>query len=148
MQRKIGWLWAVSLMVCSLVTVHSTPAQETAPPAEAEAKPSPWSPVEATGLAAPLKSWGLEIHGLLAGNYTWNFNEPASGKNGLLLMNRKHDHGDLDIANIRIQRLVDGELGFVTDLDFGKTAEVVGRATRWCKAPPSISGKGSCHESR
>jgi hypothetical protein len=141
MQRKIGWLWAASMMVCSLVTVRSAPAQETAPPAEAAAKPSPWSPVEAAGLAEPLKSWGLEIHGLLAGNYTWNFNEPASGKNGLLLMNRKAGHGDLDIANIRLQRVVDGELGFVADLDFGKTAEVVGRTTRWCEDP-------RCSESR
>ncbi len=152
MQRKIGWIWGVSLMVWSMATVYSAHAQETAPPAaaqeEAPAKPSPWSPVETAGLDGPLKSWGLEIHSLLAANYTWNFNEPKSGKNGLLLMNRKHDHGDLDLANIRIQRVVDGEIGFVTDLDFGKTAEVVGRATRWCKAPPSVSGKGSCHESR
>jgi hypothetical protein len=152
MQRKIRWIWGVSLMVWGLATGYIAQAQETTPPAaapeEAPAKPSPWSPVEAAGLAGPLKSWGLEIHSLLAGNYTWNFNEPKSGKNGLLLMNRKHDHGDLDLANIRIQRVVDGEIGFVTDLDFGKTAEVVGRATRWCKAPPSVSGNGHCHESR
>jgi Putative beta-barrel porin-2, OmpL-like. bbp2 len=153
MQRNIGWIWAVSLVVCSLVAVGGAQAQETAPPAtalaEPPAKPTPWSPIEATGLAGPLKSWGLEIHGLLSTNYTWNFNEPASGKNGLLLMNRKHDHGDLDIANIRIQRVVDGELGFVTDLDFGKTAEVVGRSTWWCGGiSPSVSGKGSCSESR
>ncbi|MBI3796875.1 MAG: porin [Deltaproteobacteria bacterium] len=149
MQRKIGWLWAVGMMVCSLVTVCSTHAQEATPPPEAEAKPSPWSPVEAVGLAVPLKSWGLEIHGLLASNYTWNFNEPKSGKNGLLLMNRKAGHGDLDLANIRLQRVVDGELGFVVDLDFGKTAEVVGRSTWWCGGiSPSVSGKGSCSESR
>ncbi|HEV8713831.1 MAG TPA: outer membrane beta-barrel protein [Candidatus Binatia bacterium] len=152
MQRKIGWIWGVSLLVWSVATAYHAQAQETAPPAtaqaEAPAKPSPWSPVEAAGLDGPLKSWGLEIHSLLAANYTYNFNEPRSGKNGLLLMNRKHDHFDLDLANIRIQRVVDGEIGFVTDLNFGKTAEVVGRATRWCKAPPSISGKGSCHESR
>jgi hypothetical protein len=152
MQRKIGWIWGISLMVWGMTTGYITQAQETAPPAEAQAeapaKPSPWSPVEAAGLAGPLKSWGLEIHGLLAANYTYNFNKPKSDKNGLLLFNRKHDHFDLDLANIRIQRVVDGEIGFVTDLDFGKTAEVVGRTTRWCKAPPSISGKGSCHESR
>src|SRR5262249_10558607 len=67
--------------------------------------------------------------------------EPASGKNGLLLMNRKTDHFDLDLANIRIQRAVDGGIGFVTDLNFGKTAEVVGRSTRWCEDP-------RCSESR
>jgi hypothetical protein len=56
-------------------------------------------------------------------------------------MNRKHDHFDLDLANIRIQRSVDGGIGFVTDLNFGKTAEVVGRSTRWCEDP-------RCSESR
>jgi hypothetical protein len=145
MQRKIGWIWGASMLVWSVVTVYSAHAQETAPPAaaqaEASAKPSPWSPVEAVGLAEPLKSWGLEIHGLLAGNWTWNFNEPQSGKNGLLLMNRRTNQMELDLANIRIQRLVDGELGFVTDLDFGQTAQVVGASTRWCSNP-------RCSESR
>ncbi|HKA53422.1 MAG TPA: outer membrane beta-barrel protein, partial [Candidatus Binatia bacterium] len=125
MQRKIRWIWGVSMLVWSLAAGYSARAQEAAPPpeapAEAPAKPAPWSPVDAAGLAAPLKAWGLEIHSLLGANYTYNFNEPHSGKNGLLLMNRKADHFDLDLANIRIQRVVDGEIGFVTDLDFGKT---------------------------
>ena len=125
---------------------HQTRAQETTPPAgtakaEEPAKPTPGSPIEAAGIADPLKSWGLEIHGLLAANYTFNFNKPASGKNGLPLMNRKHDHFDLDLGNLRIQRVVDDGVGFVIDLDFGKTAEVVGRSTRWCEDP-------RCSESR
>lgn len=91
----------------------------------------PWNPVEALEeVADPLRSWSVEIHGLLATNYTFNFNEPASGKNGLLLMNRKHNHFDLDLANVRLQRIVANGLGFIIDLDFGKTAEVTGRATR------------------
>src|SRR5215831_2104296 len=144
-EHGAGWLWAVGIVVWT-ITTGGLPAraQEGAPPeapAEAPAKPSPWSPVDAVGLAAPLKAWGLEIHSLLGANYTYNFNEPHSGKNGLLLMNRKADHFDLDLANIRIQRVVEGELGFVTDLDFGKTAEVVGRTTRWCQDP-------RCSESR
>ena len=147
MQRSVGRIWRVGVLVWGVATMGGRQAwaQETAPPAEAKAeepaKPAPWSPVEAAGVADPLKSWGLEIHGLLATNYTFNFDEPDSGKNGLLLMNRKHDHFDLDLANLRIQRVVDGEIGFVTDLDFGKTAEVVGRTTRWCKDP-------RCSESR
>jgi len=150
-EHGVGWLWAVGIVVWT-ITTGGLPAraQEGAPPeapAEAPAKPAPWSPVDAAGLAAPLKAWGLEIHGLLAADYTYNFNEPDSGKNGLLLFNRKADHFDLNLANIRIQRVVDGELGFVTDLDFGKTAEVVGRATRWCQTPSFLS-KNGCHESR
>ena len=132
MKWKSGWIWGASMMMWSMVTAYCAHAQETVPPAAAPAKPASWSPVEAVGLAAPLKSWGLEIHGLLAGNWTWNFNEPQSGKNGLLLMNRRTNQMELDIANIRIQRVVDGELGFVTDLDFGQTAQVVGASTWWC----------------
>ena len=137
-KRYLQWFFGgISLFVivgaCRVAYAQEAPA--------ATEKPSPWSPVEAAGIAEPLKKYGLEIHGLLAANYTYNFNEPKSDKNGLLLMNRKHDHFDLDLANIRIQRLVDEGLGFVTDLNFGKTAEVVGRSTRWCENP-------RCSESR
>src|SRR5882672_5779582 len=119
MKKHLSWLCGIGLFVLGLVDGQSVQAQETPPTAEAPTaeaapeKPSPWSPVDAVGLSAPLKTWGLEIHGLLGANYTYNFNEPKSGKNGLLLMNRKADHFDLDLANIRIQRVVDGELGFV-----------------------------------
>ena len=146
-KRVMGRRWAASLVVWGLLAGSQYARAQEGAPAEAPAKPAPWSPVEAAGLAAPLKAWGLEIHSLLGANYTYNFNEPHSGKNGLLLMNRKADHFDLDLANIRIQRVVEGEIGFVTDLDFGKTAEVVGRATRWCKTPSFLS-KNGCHESR
>lgn len=133
--RNAGrWGIGVLLWYVTLGTVAGW-AQEAAPAAEAPAKPSPWSPVEAVGLAAPLKDFGLEIHGLVAGNWTWNFNNPANGKNGLLLMNRREDQMALDLANIRIQRNVDGGINFVTDLNFGQTAEVVGRTTRWCSNP-------------
>src|SRR5712671_6988522 len=111
MKKHLSWLYGISLFVLGLVDGQPVQAQETPPTAEApEAaapeKPSPWSPVDAAGLSEPLKKiWGVEIHGLLGANYTYNFNEPHSGKNGLLLMNRKADHFDLDIANIRIQRV-------------------------------------------
>ena len=144
MRKQYGnWFLGGMLLLFMVGTGGIAYAQEA--PAETakaeEAKPSPWSPVEAAGIAGPLKDYGLEIHGLLAANYTYNFNNPHSGKNGLLLMNRKSDHFDLDLANIRIQRVVDSGFGFVADFDFGKTAEVVGRSTRWCKDP-------RCSESR
>src|SRR5262249_35551411 len=97
-KRYLQWfLGGISLFVivgvCRVAYPKGAPAAtETS---QEPAKPSPWSPVEAVGLADPLKNYGLEIHGLLAANYTYNFNEPHSGKNGLLLMNRKSDHFDL-----------------------------------------------------
>ena len=81
MQRSVGRIWRVGVLVWGVATMGERQAwaQETAPPAEAKAeepaKPAPWSPVEAAGVADPLKSWGLEIHGLLATNYTFNFND-------------------------------------------------------------------------
>lgn len=143
-KRYGNWLLGGMLLLVMVGTgglAHAQEAPTETTKAEEPAKPSPWSPVEAVGLASPLKDYGWEIHGLIAANYTYNFNEPRSDKNGLLLMNRKHDHFDLDLANIRIQRSVEGGIGFVADLDFGKTAEVVGRTTRWCKNP-------RCSESR
>jgi hypothetical protein len=137
-KRYSGWFLGGMLLFFIVGRGGIAYAQEA--PAEA-AKPSPWTPMEAAGLAEPLKKYGLEIHGLIAANYTYNLNKPKSDKNGLLLMNRKHDHFDLDLANIRIQRSVDSGFGFVVDLNFGKTAEVVGRTTRWCKNP-------RCSESR
>ena len=109
MKSRNAGRWGVGVLVwyVTLGTVAGW-AQEAAPAAEAPAKPSPWSPVEAVGLAGPLKDYGWEIHGLLDFNYTYNFNNPAGGKNGLLLMNRRADHLALDLANIRIQRTVDG----------------------------------------
>lgn len=137
-RRNVQWLVRGMFLFALVIGQPSVYAQEA--PAEA-AKPSPWTPMEAAGIAGPLKDYGLEIHGLIAANYTYNLNKPKSDKNGLLLMNRKHDHFDLDLANIRIQRSVDSGFGFVADLNFGKTAEVVGRTTRWCKNP-------RCSESR
>jgi hypothetical protein len=134
-----GMLLLVMVGTGDLAYAQEAPTETTK--AEEPARPSRWSPVEAVGLAGPLKDYGWEIHGLIAANYTYNFNEPRSDKNRLLLMNRKHDHFDLDLANIRIQRSVDGGIGLVTDLNFGKTAEVVGRSTRWCEDP-------RCSESR
>lgn len=92
-----------------------------------------WSPTDVFGLARLLGSRGWELHGLLATNYTFNFNEPRFGKNQLLFVNNKHDYLALDIANIRLQRDSNDGIGFLTDIDFGKTAEVTGRYTRWCK---------------
>src|SRR5262249_51959018 len=105
--RRVGWIWGVGILLWGVMAGRSVQAQEAAPAEEAPAKRSPWSPVETIGLARPLKDYGIEIHGLLAGSFTHNFNEPKYGKNGLLLMNRVADNLDLYNANIRIQRVVD-----------------------------------------
>jgi hypothetical protein len=74
---------------------------------------------------------GIEVHGFLAGNYTYNLNRPKSRKNGLLLFNEDDNTFSLNHANIQILKSADSGLGFLADLDFGDTAEIVGGVTRW-----------------
>jgi Putative beta-barrel porin-2, OmpL-like. bbp2 len=74
---------------------------------------------------------GIEIHGFLAGNYTYNLNRPKSRRNGLLLFNEDHNTFSLNHANIQISKTGENGLGFLADLDFGDTAEIVGGVTRW-----------------
>ncbi len=90
------------------------------------------------------KSFGLEFHGLLATNYTYNFNTPASHHNGLRVFDEDSNSIALDLANLHIgwSRPTLG-LSMVTELDFGKTAEVVGRATRWSNSPSNTESQNS-----
>ena len=74
---------------------------------------------------------GIEVHGFVAADYTYNFNRPDSDKNGLILFNEDDNTAALNIANLRVSRSVEEGLGFLVDLDFGDSAEIVGGATRW-----------------
>jgi hypothetical protein len=86
---------------------------------------------------------GIEIHGLLAGDYTYNFNRPKSRKNGLLLFNEDDNTFSLNQANIQISKSADSGLGFLADLDFGDTAEIVGGVTRWSNNPNNTESSNS-----
>jgi putative OmpL-like beta-barrel porin-2 len=86
---------------------------------------------------------GIELHGFLAGNYTYNLNRPKSRKNGLLLFNEDDNTFSLNQANIQILKSADSGLGFLTDLDFGDTAEIVGGATRWSNNPNNTESRNS-----
>ncbi len=74
---------------------------------------------------------GVEVHGFVDLGYNYNFNSPDTGVNGIRVFDEDDNTFALDQANINIQRNVPEGLGFNADLDFGKTAEVVGRFTRW-----------------
>ena len=80
---------------------------------------------------AAAKQLGVEVHGFVDLNYNYNFNTPGTHVNGIHVFDEDANTFALDQANINIQRNVPDGLGFYTDLDFGKTAEVVGRFTRW-----------------
>lgn len=120
------------------------------------APPAPRA-VEPSGLEKRLKSLeddfsllkGLEVHGVLAVDYTYNFNRPRGDKNGLLLFNEDDNTASLDLANIRVahKSMVAG-IGFLADLDFGETAEGVGRSTRWGDSFPNGSENDNFFELR
>jgi len=74
---------------------------------------------------------GVEFHGFVATNYNYNFNAPDSHANRIHVFDETANSIELDQANINVQRNKPEGLGFNLDLDFGKTAEVVGRTTQW-----------------
>jgi hypothetical protein len=86
---------------------------------------------------------GIEIHGFLAGNYTYNLNRPKSRKNGLLLFNEDDNTFSLNHANIQISKTGDSGLGFLADVDFGDTAEIVGGVTRWSNSLTNSESRNS-----
>ena len=86
---------------------------------------------------------GIELHGFLAGNYTYNLNRPKSRKNGLLLFNEDDNTFSLNHANIQISKSGDSGIGFLADVDFGDTAEIVGGVTRWSNSLNNSESRNS-----
>ncbi|MBI4517385.1 MAG: porin [Deltaproteobacteria bacterium] len=91
------------------------------------------------GRGSVAEALGVEFHGFVAGNYSYNFNSPDSKANRLHVFDEDANTFALDQANLNIQRNKPEGLGFLVDLDFGKTAEVVGRFTRWSNGSSSES---------
>jgi Putative beta-barrel porin-2, OmpL-like. bbp2 len=89
---------------------------------------------------------GVHIHGLVDAGYIYNLNQPNTtgglkgGANPADFGGRVNQLRDFDIDansfqltqfNLHIDRTVESGLGFVTDINFGKTAEVLRSATRY-----------------
>ena len=83
---------------------------------------------------------GVHIHGLVDGNYEYNFNVPNTAGTALSSSGRVNELRTFDVDansfslqqfNLHIDRTVEGGVGFVTDLNFGKTAEVLWAATHY-----------------
>ena len=94
---------------------------------------------------------GVHIHGLVDADYEKNLNNPGAGianKPGLpsakinsyRFTDTDPSGFELQQGNIHIDRTVEGGVGFVTDLNFGKTAEVLSGATHYSNSatPPGI----------
>jgi Putative beta-barrel porin-2, OmpL-like. bbp2 len=127
-----------------------------APPAEASAKPQTVG--EHVGLLekdfGDLKkdlqdNLGIHVHGLADASYEYNVNNPNTGGKGgasptatggslnqLRVFDPNANSFGLTQGNIHIDRTVDGGVGFVTDFNFGNTANVLGLSTRYSNINP------------
>jgi len=128
-----------------------------APPADANAKPQTVG--EHVGLLekdfGDLKkdlsdNLGIHVHGLVDAGYESNFNRPdtANSKGGgptatggslnqLRVFDPNANSFGLNEGILHIDRTVDGGVGFVTDLIFGNTANVLAQSTRYSNINPA-----------
>jgi hypothetical protein len=93
---------------------------------------------------------GVHIHGLVDADYEKNLNNPGAGipvTKGINSKINNYRFTDTDPSgfeiqqgNIHIDRTVEGGVGFVTDLNFGKTAEILSGATHYSNSstPPTV----------
>src|SRR5512140_2277423 len=107
---------AAAVLGTGAVRVHAQPLQERVEALEKKVD-------EQQKSAADLL--GLKFHGLVAVDYLYDLNRPASGGPALRSFENDRNSFALNLAILHIERQSDTGLGFVTDLDFGKTADVV-----------------------
>jgi len=88
------------------------------------------------GLAEAL---GVQLHALAAVDYNYNFNAPDSGVNKIHVFDKDANTFSLNDVYLSLERNVPEGLGFLVDVDFGQTAEVLGAATRWSNGNSSES---------
>jgi hypothetical protein len=85
---------------------------------------------------------GVHIHGMVDASYEYNMNHPGLTSSSRINQFRAFDTDangfELSQFNLHIDRTVEGGVGFVTDINFGKTAEVLRGATRYSNSstPP------------
>ena len=85
---------------------------------------------------------GVHIHGLAEASYEYNLNHPGLTSSTRINQFRAFDTDangfELSQFNLHIDRTVEGGVGFVSDINFGKTAEVLRGATRYSNSstPP------------
>ena len=97
-----------------------------------------------------LEKTGISIHGMVAVDYLFDINRPDAVVNGvrvtqpfLRVFENEKNSFTLNLANLHFERAVENQPGFVIDLDFGKTADVVNNTTffgRHCSASDVANG--------
>ncbi len=95
---------------------------------------------------------GVHIHGLLDGTYDYNVNQPnttpilsSSGRvNQLRTFDVDANSFNFQQFSLHIDRTTEGGVGFVTDLNFGKTAEILWASTHYSNS--TIPSQNSTQE--
>src|ERR1051325_3154832 len=96
---------------------------------------------QSKGVAGAL---GLDFHGLVAVDYMYVLNNPDSHQAQERVFDNDANSFTLNQANLWFGRQRENEdFGFAASLDFGKTAEVVGGATRWSNSSSNTESNNS-----
>jgi hypothetical protein len=90
---------------------------------------------------------GVHIHGLVDANYDYNFNQPNTtpilSSSGSVNQLREFDVDANSFTfqqfNLHTDRPAEGGVGFVTDLNFGKTAEILWASTHYSNSTTPTS---------
>jgi hypothetical protein len=86
---------------------------------------------------------GIHVHGLLDATYEYNLNHPGLQSGNRVNQFREFDTDangfELTQFQLHIDRTVEGGVGFVADINFGKTAEILSTATRYTSGTESTN---------
>lgn len=121
--RKSGWLLLAALTVA--VRPHVGWADE---PKTLEQRVQELE--QKVDQSNPLSTLGVSIHGLVGVDYLYDVNRPAgSAPPFLRSFEDKSNSFILNLGNLHFERASKDGLGFVADVDFGETANVVNNST-------------------
>jgi len=104
----------------------ATPAAPAATPPQDSTAAAPAVPPASK---SPLTQWGTDFSFLFDGYVDWNYNNPASGFNGLQNFDFRADTAHVNIGKITIDR-APAPLGFHVDVGFGETMDAIHAADR------------------
>ena len=104
----------------------ATPAAPAATPPQDSTAAAPAVPPASK---SPLTQWGTDFSFLFDGYVDWNYNNPASGFNGLQNFDFRADTAHVNIGKITIDR-APAPLGFHVDVGFGETLDAIHAADR------------------
>ena len=104
---------------------------------------------ERSGLASAI---GIDVHAMVDVGWLYSFNNPDDDAIRYRVFDPEHNDIDLTLFNLRFSREKEDEpVGFVVNLDFGQTADVVGQFTCWgggCDPVPDKSENDNSVELR